>query len=123
MKTLSTEVGTIIPLGHRIALHELIFAFLTTRPQFLKPAACRKSLVGPMRTLLTDKGSALTGIWPHAPVRALALIEARGEADRMLADFCARCGRCEWGLMPAPGYCYLENEPHFGHRAEIAPYA
>jgi hypothetical protein len=103
MKTLSTsQVGTIIPLGHRIALRELIFAFLTTRPQFLKPAACRKSLVGPMRTLLTDKGSALTGVWPHAPARALALIEARGEADRMLADFCARCGRCEWGFKPGP---------------------
>ena len=100
MKTLST--ADIIPLGHRIALRELIFAFFITRPQFRNPDSCKKFLVGPMRTLLTDKGSALTGAWPHAPARALALIEARGEADRMLADFCARCGRCEWGLMPGP---------------------
>lgn len=93
--------GTIIPLAHRIGLRELIFAFLTTRPQFRKPDACRKFLVGPMREMLNAQGSALAGAWPHAPARALTLIEARGEADRMLGDFCARCGRCAWGLPPA----------------------
>ena len=101
MKPISSS-ATIIPLAHRLGLREMFFAFLATRPQFRKPDDCRRLLVGPMRTLLTESGSALKDIWPEAPVRAMALIEARGEADRMLADFCARCGRCAWGLMPDP---------------------
>jgi len=98
---LSTS-GTIIPLAHRIGLRELIFVFLTTRPQFRNPDSCKKFLVGPMREVLNAQGSALKDVWPDAPARAMALIEARSEADRMLADFCARCGRCKWGLIPGP---------------------
>jgi hypothetical protein len=97
----TSDNGTIIPLAHRIGLRELIFAFFTTRPQFRNPDSCRKFLVGPMREMLNAQGAALAGTWPHAPARALALIEARGEADRQLAYFCARCGRCKWGLMPS----------------------
>jgi hypothetical protein len=83
-------------------MRELFFAYLATRPQFAKPKSCRKSLVGPMRAYLWRHGAAQTGQWPEAPPHALALIADRASASAMLADFCARCGRCEWGVMTSP---------------------
>ena len=78
-------------------MRELFFAYLATRPDFAKAKSCRKSLVGPMRSYLWRHGVAQTGQWPQAPPHALALIADRAGASAMLADFCARCGRCEWG--------------------------
>jgi hypothetical protein len=78
-------------------MRELIFAYLATRPEYARPNACRTGLVGPMRAYLWRHGAAQSGQWPDAPPHALALIDARVEASVMLADFCARCGRCEWG--------------------------
>jgi len=78
-------------------MRELIFAYLATRPEYARPNACRAALVGPMRAYLWRHGAAQSGKWPDAPPHALALIDARVEASVMLADFCARCGRCEWG--------------------------
>lgn len=87
-------------------MRELVFAYLATRPEFSKPKSCRKSLVGPMRTFLWRHGAAhedsAADMWPDAPPHALALIADRASASALLADFCARCGRCEWGIMTAP---------------------
>lgn len=91
-------------------MRELLFAYLATRPEFAKPRSCRARLVGPMRSYLWHHGGAQSGVvtqfWPDAPPRALALIAERADAARMLADFCARCGRCAWGkdmdVMPEP---------------------
>ena len=78
-------------------MRELIFAYLATRPEYARAKSCRTSLVGPMRAYLWRHGAAQSGRWPDAPPHALALIDARAEAGAVLADFCARCGRCEWG--------------------------
>ena len=82
-------------------MRELFFAYLATRPEFAKPKSCRKSLVGPMRSYLWRHGPAQSGLrpdmWIGAPSHALALLAERVEASELLADFCARCGRCEWG--------------------------
>ena len=87
-------------------MRELLFAYLATRPQFAKAKSCRKSLVGPMRAFLWRHGAAQSDRWPGAPPHALALIADRATASALLADFCARCGRCEWskqcGIMPSP---------------------
>ena len=91
-------------------MRELLFAYLATRPEFAKPRSCRAKLVGPMREFLWRHGGAqnrvVTQFWPDAPPRALALIAERADASAMLADFCARCGRCalskEFGVMTAP---------------------
>lgn len=82
-------------------MRELLFAYLATRPEFARPRSCRAKLVGPMRSYLWQRGGAQTEVvtqfWPDAPPRALALIAERTVASTMLADFCARCGRCDWG--------------------------
>ena len=87
-------------------MRELFFAYLATRPDFARPKSCRAKLVGPMREFLWRHGGAQNGVvtqfWPDAPPRALALIAERTDASAMLADFCARCGRCDWGVMTAP---------------------
>lgn len=87
-------------------MRELLFAYLTTRPEFARPKSCRGKLVGPMREFLWRHGGAQNGVvtqfWPDAPPRALALIAERTDASQMLADFCARCGRCDWGVMATP---------------------
>lgn len=91
-------------------MRELFFAYLATRPEYAKPKSCRRKLVGPMRAYLWRHGGALAGqcpeIWEDAPPHALALIADRTGASEMLADFCARCGRCDWskgvGVMTAP---------------------
>jgi hypothetical protein len=107
-------------------MRELFFAYLATRPEFAKAKSCRKSLVGPMRTFLWRHGAAQTDMWPDfwsgAPPHALALIAERAEASDMLADFCARCGRCAWskanGIMmspPEPGPQSPDTDPDAGH--------
>ena len=83
-------------------MRELIFAYLATRPEYAKPKSCRRKLVGPMRSYLWRHGGAQTDMWPDAPPHALSLIADRTGASEMLADFCARCGRCDWGVMAAP---------------------
>jgi hypothetical protein len=83
-------------------MRELIFAYLATRAEYAKPKSCRNRLVGPMRAYLWRHGGALDGQWPGAPPHALALIAERADAGAMLADFCARCGRCDWGIMTTP---------------------
>ena len=83
-------------------MRELIFAYLATRAGFAKPKSCRRKLVGPMRSYLWRHGAAQDGQWPDAPPHALALIAERADAGTMLADFCARCGRCDWGVMTSP---------------------
>ena len=87
-------------------MRELLFAYLTTRPEFAKAKSCRTKLVGPMRSYLWRHGGAQSGVvtqfWPDAPPRALTLIAERTNASQMLADFCARCGRCDWGVMTSP---------------------
>jgi hypothetical protein len=83
-------------------MRELIFAYLATRPEYAKPKSCRRKLVGPMRSYLWRHGGAQDGQWPDAPPHALSLIADRTGASEMLADFCARCGRCDWGVMTAP---------------------
>ena len=91
-------------------MRELLFAFLATRPQFARAKSCRRELVGPMRQYLWRHGAAHENspdaMWADAPPRALALLADRIEASEMLADFCARCGRCAWsgnrGVMTAP---------------------
>ena len=97
-------------------MRELFFAYLATRPEYARPKSCRKSLVGPMRSYLWRHGAAQNGQWPdlwaHAPPHALALLAERVEASGALADFCARCGRCEWGIMTSPpGLRVLSPEP------------
>jgi len=101
-------------------MRELLFAFLATRPEYARPKTCRKALVGPMRSYLWRHGAAQSGLWPEiwagAPPHALALLADRIEASEMLADFCARCGRCAWsgnrGVMTAPPE--PETEPEMG---------
>ena len=83
-------------------MRELFFAYLATRPEYAKPKSCRRKLVGPMRSYLWRHGGAQDGLWPDAPPHALTLIAERTGASQMLADFCARCGRCDWGVMVAP---------------------
>jgi hypothetical protein len=91
-------------------MRELLFAYLTTRPEFARPKSCRTKLVGPMRQFLWRHGGAqnrvVTQFWPDAPPRALALIAERTDASAMLADFCIRCGRCplskEFEVMATP---------------------
>ena len=83
-------------------MRELFFAYLATRPEYARPKSCRTKLVGPMRSYLWRHGAAQTGLWPGAPPHALALIADRATASALLADFCARCGRCEWGVMTSP---------------------
>ena len=83
-------------------MRELIFAYLSTRPEYAKPKTCRRKLVGPMRSYLWRHGGAQNGQWPDAPPHALTLIAERADAGTVLADFCARCGRCDWGVMTAP---------------------
>jgi len=85
-------------------MRELFFAYLATRPEYAKPKSCRRKLVGPMRAYLWRHGGAQDGQWPDAPPHALALIADRAEVSVMLADFCARCRRCDWGngVMTAP---------------------
>ena len=82
----------------------LLFAYLSTRPEYAKPKSCRRKLVGPMRSYLWRHGGAQDGQWPDAPPHALNLIAERAEVSVMLADFCARCRRCDWGntVMTAP---------------------
>lgn len=83
-------------------MRELFFAYLATRPEYAKPKSCRRKLVGPMRAYLWRHGGAQDGQWPDAPPHALALIADRAEVSVMLADFCAGCGRCDWGVMTSP---------------------
>jgi len=87
-------------------MRELFFAYLATRPEYAKAKSCRTKLVGPMRSYLWRHGGAQDGQWPEiwegAPPHALALIADRVEASEMLADFCFRCGRCDWGIMRTP---------------------
>ena len=83
-------------------MRELFFAYLATRPEYAKPKSCRRKLVGPMRSYLWRHGGAQTDMWPDAPPHALNLIADRAGASEMLADFCVRCGRCDWGVMAAP---------------------
>jgi len=91
-------------------MREMFFAYLATRPEYAKPKSCRRKLVGPMRAYLWRHGGSQTDMWPEfwtgAPPHALALIAERAEASVMLADFCARCGRCDWskelGVMASP---------------------
>ena len=87
-------------------MRELLFAYLATRPEFARPKSCRTKLVGAMREFLWRHGGAEDGVvtqfWPDAPPRALKLIAERTDASAMLADFCARCGRCELGLTSSP---------------------
>ena len=75
-------------------MRELLFAYLTTRPEFGHAKSCRTKLVGPMREFLWRHGGAqndvVTQFWPDAPPRALDLIAERTDASVMLADFCAR---------------------------------
>ena len=95
-------------------MRELFFAYLATRAEYAKPKSCRTKLVGPMRAFLWRHGGAqekmLADMWPDVPPHARALIADRKGASDMLADFCARCGRCAWskqcGVMispPGPG--------------------
>jgi hypothetical protein len=74
---------------------ELVFALIATRPEFAHAKSCRKSLVGPMRRFLVRHDgkelAAMSGLPPHAA----RLIEQRIAAGAVLADFCARCGRCD----------------------------
>gem|GEM_PF-6721427 len=91
-------------------MRELFFAYLATRPEYARAKSCRTKLVGPMRTYLWRYGGAQTDLWPQmwegVPPHALTLITERTEAAEMLADFCARCGRCAWnkglGVMISP---------------------
>ena len=105
-------------------MRELLFAYLATRPEFARPKSRRTKLVGPMRAYLWQRGGAQTEVvtqfWPDAPPRALALIAERTVASTMLADFCARCGRCDWGIMMTPAQLRVtdpapDTDPDAGH--------
>jgi hypothetical protein len=74
---------------------ELLSVLIVTRPEFAHPKSCRKKLVGPMRRFLVKHdGKELAGA-RGLPPHAARLIEQRIAAAAELADFCARCGRCE----------------------------
>ena len=75
-----------------------MFVFIATRPEFQDARTCRKSLVGPMRRYLVRHDGkeivnrlGLPGLPPHA----VELIAQRLAAAAELAEFCARCGRCD----------------------------
>lgn len=76
-------------------MRELLFALIETRPEFQDAKRCRRRLVGAMRRHLARHGGGQLLDWPDLPVRALTLIRERMAAADELADFCARCGRCE----------------------------
>ena len=75
-------------------MEELLFALIATRPEFANPKSCRKTLVGPMRRFLVKHdGKELAA--ERLPPHAARLIDQRIAAGTALADFCARCGRCD----------------------------
>ena len=77
-------------------MRELLFTLIATRAEYRHARACRKSLVGAMRRhLAAYDGAALLADGAELPPRAVALIAERQGAAADLADFCARCGRCD----------------------------
>ena len=76
-------------------MHELFFAYLSTRREFRDARSCRKSLVGPMRRYLARHDGAGFADWDGLPPQAGLLMAERAEAAESLADFCVRCGRCQ----------------------------
>ena len=76
-------------------MRELLFVLLATRPEFQSAKACRKKLVGPMRRYLLRHDGKEMEAHPALPPHAKELIGARLAAAGELAEFCARCGRCD----------------------------
>ena len=74
---------------------ELLFVLLATRPEFKSAKTCRKKLVGPMRRYLVRHDGKEMESHPALPPHARALIGQRLAAAGELAEFCARCGRCD----------------------------
>ena len=75
-----------------------MFVLIATRPEFQSARSCRKTLVGPMRRyLVRHDGKEIVGRigLPALPPQAAELIGQRLAAASELAEFCARCGRCE----------------------------
>ena len=85
-----------------MSARELLFVMLATRAEFANAKACRKSLVGPMRRYLRRHDGKELSRGPLPPHAAL-LIGGRLEAAADLADFCARCGRCQEEKILKPG--------------------
>jgi hypothetical protein len=76
-------------------VRELLFVLLATRPEFESAKSCRKKLVGPMRRFLKRHDGKEMEALPGLPPHAKALIGQRLAAASELAEFCARCGRCD----------------------------
>jgi hypothetical protein len=80
-------------------VRELMFVLIATRPEFKTARDCRRKLVGPMRRYLVRHDgkelSAISGALPALPPHAAELIGQRLAAASELAEFCARCGRCD----------------------------
>jgi len=73
-----------------------MFVLIATRPEFQSAKSCRKKLVGPMRRyLVRHDGKELASLPGALPPHAAELIGQRLAAASELAEFCARCGRCE----------------------------
>lgn len=71
-----------------------MFVYIATRPDFQNARTCRKTLVGPMRRyLVRHDGKEISRL--DLPPHAADLIGHRLAAAAALAEFCARCGRCD----------------------------
>ena len=80
-------------------MRELLFVLIATRPEFKTARSCRRKLVGPMRRyLVRHDGKEIASLLPDPaalPPHAADLIGQRLAAASELAEFCARCGRCD----------------------------
>jgi hypothetical protein len=76
-------------------VRELMFVLIATRPEFQSARSCRKKLVGPMRRYLVRHDGKEIVALPDLPPHAAELIGQRLAAASALAEFCARCGRCD----------------------------
>ena len=76
-------------------MRELMFVLIATRPEFKTARSCRRKLVGPMRRYLVRHDGKEMQAHPALPPHATELIGQRLAAASELAEFCARCGRCD----------------------------
>jgi hypothetical protein len=76
-------------------VRELMFVLIATRPEFQSAKSCRRKLVGPMRRYLVRHDGKEIAALPSLPPQAAELIGQRLAAASELAEFCARCGRCD----------------------------
>ena len=86
-----------VPPSRRYAENTITIYNLKKRSlvKLAQAKSCRKKLVGPMRRFLVRHDGKELAAMPALPPHAARLIEQRIAAAAELAEFCARCGRCD----------------------------